>query len=99
MMDYRADDLAEDLGVAASTVGRWEKGERTPKPDALEALARKLGVTVAWLHYGAEPMRPQPPSAGDALGQIEREVAEVEERNRQREQAQRGGGDAGNAGA
>ena len=29
-----------------SAVGMWELGERTPKPDALLALASALGVSV-----------------------------------------------------
>lgn len=58
MTDYRAEDLADDLGVSPSTVGRWEKDERKPKPAAIEALAKLLNVTPAWLHYGVEPMRP-----------------------------------------
>lgn len=51
-MDYRPEDLADDLGVAASTVGRWERDERVPREDALLNLAKTLGVSPAWLRYG-----------------------------------------------
>lgn len=55
LMDYRPEDLAEDLGVAPSTVGRWERDERVPREDALAQIARALSVTPAWLRYGVEP--------------------------------------------
>lgn len=52
MMDYRPEDLAAELGVDPSTVGRWEKDKRSPRDEALAELARVLNVSPAWLRYG-----------------------------------------------
>ena len=38
--------LADKVGVAAQHVGRWERGERRPKIDALVRLADALGCDV-----------------------------------------------------
>ena len=38
--------LAERIGVAAQHVGRWERGERKPKIDALIRIADALGCDV-----------------------------------------------------
>lgn len=43
-------DLARELDVARSTVGRWFSGEREPETvEALRQLADALGVTAASL--------------------------------------------------
>jgi transcriptional regulator with XRE-family HTH domain len=43
-------DLARELDVARSTVGRWFSGEREPETvDVLKALAAALGTTAASL--------------------------------------------------
>lgn len=42
-------DVAEALGVAQSTVCRWEKGEREPRQRHLRALAILLRVDVGAL--------------------------------------------------
>ena len=34
--------LAEKIGVAAQHIGRWERGERKPKTDALIRLSNAL---------------------------------------------------------
>lgn len=38
--------LARLLGVAESTVRRWEAGGRTPSDDTVRRIARALGVGV-----------------------------------------------------
>ncbi len=38
---------AEDLGVAASHLSRWERGERSPSPELRERAARYYGVDDA----------------------------------------------------
>lgn len=38
--------LAERIGVAPQHVGRWERGERKPKVDALIRIADALGCDV-----------------------------------------------------
>lgn len=41
--------LAEKIGVAAQHVGRWERGDRKPKLDALMRIAHALGCDVSVL--------------------------------------------------
>lgn len=38
--------LAERIGVAAQHIGRWERGERNPKIDALIRIADALGCDL-----------------------------------------------------
>lgn len=38
--------LADMIGVAAQHIGRWERGERKPKIDALMRIAQALGCSV-----------------------------------------------------
>ena len=41
--------LADKVGVAAQHIGRWERGERKPKIDALMRIAHALGCDVSVL--------------------------------------------------
>lgn len=56
-----ASELARLVGVTPTAVWNWEKNSITPRRPALEAIARVLGVTTAFLVYGteAEGARPQ----------------------------------------
>ena len=45
-------EIADDLGVAVSTVGRWERGESTPSAVDAYALARVLRISVSTLIEG-----------------------------------------------
>jgi len=47
--------IAIDLGISLDTVKKWEKGENLPQGNLQRALAKKLGVSAAWLFYGAGP--------------------------------------------
>ena len=50
-------DLADRIGVSASTVSQWEIGKvRGLEPRALRAIARVLEVNEEWLSYGTGPM-------------------------------------------
>jgi len=42
-------ELADKLNVAQSTVGMWESGQRTPKIEELDRLAKTLKITVTRL--------------------------------------------------
>jgi transcriptional regulator with XRE-family HTH domain len=46
-------DVAE-AGISYAYISRIESGERLPSVRALRKLARKLGVSVAWLETGSE---------------------------------------------
>lgn len=42
-------ELAEKVGVAISTVSRWESGRQSPDPDTVRHLAEVLDVSVNYL--------------------------------------------------
>ncbi|WP_258563330.1 helix-turn-helix domain-containing protein [Streptomyces phytophilus] len=48
-LGYSQEDLAERVGVALSTVQRWESGESNPQPWQRPKLARALDVTATRL--------------------------------------------------
>lgn len=45
-------ELGDRAGVGASTVNVIEKGNKQPRGDTVEKLARALGVSRCWLAYG-----------------------------------------------
>ena len=49
-------ELAAAAGVGSATVKRVERGEVEPHPGTTRKLAAALGVRVAWLTVGEEPM-------------------------------------------
>lgn len=54
------DDIAQEIGVAKSTVQRYEKGsiEKIKLP-VLEAIARVLNVNPSWLCFKSDSMDPE----------------------------------------
>jgi transcriptional regulator with XRE-family HTH domain len=44
------------LGVTTNTIGRYERGERTPDVDFISAICKETGVNPRWLILGEEPM-------------------------------------------
>ncbi len=46
------EDLAGELSVAISTVGRWERGESIPSAVDANALAKALRISVSTLVEG-----------------------------------------------
>lgn len=59
--------LADMVGVAASTISRLENGTGGASEDLIQKLAKALGVTPAWLRYGAEAA-PQIPVSEPGAG-------------------------------
>ncbi len=83
-------EVADEAGIAASTVNVIEKGQKQPRGDTVERLARALDVPRCWLAYGdgpvpdwaqgiSGPKRPDvpasPPGADDV--DLRRKVAEL----------------------
>ena len=50
-------EFADALGVHEGTLGRYERGERLPDAEFLEALATKGDISTHWLLYGVPPQR------------------------------------------
>jgi transcriptional regulator with XRE-family HTH domain len=48
-------EIATALGISNVTVYRWECGDSIPGIATIEALARELNVSAAWLAFGIEP--------------------------------------------
>ena len=67
-LNLTLDDIASEIGVAKSTVQRYEKGsiEKIKLP-VIEAIARVLDVNPAWLCGKTETMaaKPTPASEGE----------------------------------
>jgi transcriptional regulator with XRE-family HTH domain len=55
------EQVAEFVGVDRTTVGTWERGEYTPRPDQRAAYAEAIGVTLE----GLDAMLSSLPAAGD----------------------------------
>lgn len=51
-------------GIHASLLGRYEKGQRTPKTDALLKIAKTTGASFEWLHTGEGDMFSEHPAPG-----------------------------------
>ncbi len=49
---YSEQQLAQRLGVQASSVEHWESGEREPRANRLNQLAGVLNVSLMWLMAG-----------------------------------------------
>lgn len=43
-------ELADELGLEAMTISRWERGDVTPRPQHLRELARLAKKTIAWFY-------------------------------------------------
>lgn len=52
--------LANDLGVAQSTVGMWESGRREPGFDATQKLADYFDVSIDYLLGRTQQKKPTP---------------------------------------
>lgn len=68
--DVTPADLAGMLGVSPPTVYRWESGEKSPREDALTAMAKLFEVTPAYLRYGIAPPRPGDQWTPEALAKL-----------------------------
>jgi transcriptional regulator with XRE-family HTH domain len=59
-------EIANQLGVKASTVAKWEHGTASPRCNRLAALAGILGVSLSWLIVG----HGDEPTSSDDLDEI-----------------------------
>jgi transcriptional regulator with XRE-family HTH domain len=69
--DLTLQDVADSLGVAKSTIQRYEKGRfGNAKLPIIEAIARFLNVNPAWLIYKSEIKELVPETKKTAQGEI-----------------------------
>lgn len=47
-----AREVAKAIRVSEPTVSRWQSGDVMPRDEAINRLARYLGVDPGWLRYG-----------------------------------------------
>jgi transcriptional regulator with XRE-family HTH domain len=52
------DDLAKKLGLSESGLGKYERGERSIKPEHLEQIAKLYDVSISYF-FGEEGVLPQ----------------------------------------
>lgn len=66
------EELGLHLGVRADTVGRWERGRSSPRPNHLDRVAGVLGVSLSWLvmGWGEAP-------SNEELDEVRRELADL----------------------
>jgi transcriptional regulator with XRE-family HTH domain len=65
-----ASEFARRVGVTPTAVWNWEKNSITPRQPALEAIAKVLGVTTAFLLYGVETQAIARPQAASSVASI-----------------------------
>jgi transcriptional regulator with XRE-family HTH domain len=65
-----ASELARLVGVTPTAVWNWEKNSITPRRPALEAVAKVLGVSTAFLVYGVEAEVAAPPQEMASVASI-----------------------------
>ena len=72
--------LAEESGVARSTIAALEAGERGAQPTTVHALARALGVTVPDLyrtHITPLPTQDQPMQTGHSYARLRQSLRDA----------------------
>lgn len=76
--------LAAKIGVSKVTVWKWEKGDTTPRPLALNALAKALDVSVTELQQPESPITSDadtrengPETLAAAMAEAKRKIADV----------------------
>jgi transcriptional regulator with XRE-family HTH domain len=67
-------EIANQLGVKASTVAKWEHGSASPRSNRLAALAGILGVSLSWLLVG----HGDEPTSSDDLDEIKVALSRVQ---------------------
>ena len=84
LADRTADDLAAEVGMSLSTLGRVMQGRRAVRTGEVEALARALGVPEAFLREGFDGAPARQPDRDDrvvdAIDRLRDDLRERDER-------------------
>ncbi|MBI9081930.1 MAG: helix-turn-helix transcriptional regulator [Pseudodesulfovibrio sp.] len=79
-------DFAKSLGVALNTLGKYERGERTPNVNIALEVVRQCGVNLHWLLSGEGCMREgeiEQVELGSAPASLEAELSKERELTRE----------------
>jgi DNA-binding transcriptional regulator YiaG len=49
-LGLKQNELAQELGCSVFTIGKWERGERSPGPLLMRRLAAKTKKPVEWFY-------------------------------------------------
>ena len=71
---YSQDELGRLIGVQGTAIGNYERGEREPDRDTIEALADVFNTTMGWLMGDGEK---DEPVASDKLSKEEQEMLDI----------------------
>lgn len=52
--DRSQTEVAKGVGISTSALSMYESGERIPRDEVKEAIARYYGLTVGFLFFGEE---------------------------------------------
>lgn len=74
--DLTQSELADKLGVGKSTVSMWEKGERKPSYEMLEAIADYFNVSMGVLLDEKKPASVSADGLNDKLNSLSPEFRE-----------------------
>lgn len=64
---YTQSAFADHIGVSARSLGKYERGEASPRRPVLLAWALATGVPVEWLLHGVAPTSPDDPGTASDL--------------------------------
>lgn len=71
-------ELGRIIGVTGSAISGWSRGNYTPGPEHLEAIAVATGVPLGWLAHGPDP-RPLSPAEQAWMRQLASAAEETRE--------------------
>jgi transcriptional regulator with XRE-family HTH domain len=75
---FSASELARLTGVTPTAVWNWEKNGTKPRPDAIAAIAKCLGVDERWLLTGsASPSTQETQKVPEIVSRAELAIATV----------------------
>lgn len=79
LQERTASDIAQQVGVTATTLSAWRNGRRQPKTDQLLRLCQVLDVSSDWLLGQSDVPKPRPTGPRELIAATLDELDEVDE--------------------